>query len=100
VNTLAPTEDADPEDPRRYHLPRHAHLVVYDERSRELITVYDCGAAGKPPSAQLLGNLVRVKADADVAHAPTGYTVTLREPGVLCRQGADHYVVEPATESE
>ncbi|PSQ17564.1 hypothetical protein BRD00_07645 [Halobacteriales archaeon QS_8_69_26] len=95
MNRLAPAEDADPDAPRRYHLPRHAHVVVYDERDRELITVYDCGAAQKPPSAQLLGNLVRVKADAETRHTPTGYTVSLREPAVLHRQGADHYVVEP-----
>jgi hypothetical protein len=78
-----------------WRLPRHVHVVVYDRRERELLTVYDCGAAQKPPSAQLLGNLVRVRVDHETRQSPTGYTVSLREPGVLRQQGADHYVVEP-----
>ena len=89
MNTLAPAgEDT-------WHLPRHAHVVVYDGRERELVTVYDCGAAQKPPSAKLLGSLVRVRADAETRRTPTGYTVSLREPAVLCEQGAGHYVVAP-----
>lgn len=79
-----------------WHLPRHAHVVVYDQRKRELITIYDCGAAQKPPSAQLLGSLVRIKADHERHHTPIGYTVSMREPGTLQKQGADHYVIEPA----
>lgn len=90
MNTL-PRVDED-----AWQLPRHAHVVVYDERERELLTIYDCGAAQKPPSAQLLGNLVRVKADHETRQSPTGYTVSLREESVLHRQGADHYVVERA----
>lgn len=90
MNTLARVEEG------VWRLPRHAHVVVYDERDRELLTVYDCGAAQKPPSAQLLGNLVRVRADHETRRSPTGYTVSLREPAVLSEQGADHYVVEPA----
>ncbi len=77
----------------RYRLPRHAHVVVYDRRERELVTVYDCGAAQKPPSAQLLGNLVRVDADHDLEHTNTGYVVRMREPSVLERQGEDHWVI-------
>jgi hypothetical protein len=99
VNRLAPVRDGDAaggrggDDPERYRLPRHAHVVVYDERERELITVYDCGAAQKPPSAQLLGYLVRVDADHEVRRSPTGYAVRLREPSVLERQGEDHWVI-------
>jgi IS5 family transposase len=85
-----------PADGDAWHLPRHAHVVVYDQRERELLTIYDCGAAQKPPSAQLLGNLVRVKADGETLHTPTGYTVSLREPSLLRRQGEGHYVIEPA----
>ena len=83
-----------------WRLPRHAHVVVYDRRERELLTIYDCGAAQKPPSAQLLGNLVRVRADHETRRSPTGYTVSLREPAVLRQQGAAHYVVEPAESSD
>lgn len=78
-----------------WRLPRHAHLVVYDQRERELLTIYDCGSAQKPPSAQLLGNLVRVKVEAETRQSPTGYTVSLREPAMLREQGEEHYVVEP-----
>ncbi|MEF8774306.1 MAG: hypothetical protein V5A23_08575 [Halobacteriales archaeon] len=94
MNKLPPVERDG--DRAAWHLPRHAHLVVYDGRKRELVTIYDCGAAQKPPSAQLLGNLVRVKVDCDRRAAATGYTVTLREPGVLVEQSDGHYVVEPA----
>ncbi|PSP77151.1 hypothetical protein BRC81_11030 [Halobacteriales archaeon QS_1_68_20] len=90
MNHLPPVaEDA-------WRLPRHAHVVVYDQRERELLTIYDCGSAQKPPSAQLLGNLVRVKAESETRQTPTGYTVSLREPGVLREQGKEHYVIEPA----
>ncbi len=77
----------------RYRLPRHAHVVVYDRRERELLTVYDCGAAQKPPSAQLLGNLVRVDAEHELDRTKTGYVARLREPSVLERQAEDHWVI-------
>ena len=98
VNNLAPVDrgSGDPADGDAWRLPRHAHIVVYDQRERELLTVYDCGAAQKPPSAQLLGNLVRVKADSRRRPEQTGYAVSLREPAVLYEQSEDHYVVEPA----
>jgi hypothetical protein len=94
MNTLAPAR----RDDDAWHLPRHAHVVVYDQRERELLTIYDCGAAQKPPSAQLLGNLVRVKVDCERRPTQTGYTVSLREPAVLTEQGRSHYVIEPAPE--
>lgn len=82
-------------DDERYVLPRHAHIVVFDHRERELLTIYDCGVAQKPPSAQLLGNLGRI----DVAHeherTVTGYTVSLREPAILEDLGEDHYRITP-----
>lgn len=95
MNKLAPIPDEGEVDSgqERYHLPKHAHVVVYDERERELITIYDCGAAQKPPSAQLLGNLVRVDARHEMEQTPTGYTVSLREESVLERQEEDHWVV-------
>jgi len=87
VNHLVPAGEG------RWHLPRHAQIVVYDRRERELLTVYDCAAAQKPPSAQLLGNLVRVDVDADMERTPTGYVVKLRQSAVLESQGADHFRV-------
>jgi len=99
VNRLAPLPGGrDDDEPARYHLPRHAHVVVYDERDRELVTIYDCGAAQKPPSAQLLGNLVRVDADHELERTPTGYVASLRERAVLERQQEDHWVVRTATD--
>ena len=77
----------------RYRLPRHAHVVVYDRNERELVTVYDCGAAQKPPSAQLIGNLVRVDAEHELLDQPTGYIAKLREESVLVRQDDDHWVI-------
>ena len=91
MNRLAPLA----ERTDTWHLPRHAHVVVYDRRERELITIYDCGAAQKPPSAQLLGNLVRIKADHESHPTPIGYTASLREPSTIQKQGEDHYVIEP-----
>ncbi len=85
------------DDGERYRLPRHAHVVVYDDRERELVTIYDCGAAQKPPSAQFLGNLVRVDADHELDRTPTGYTASLREPSVLERQGEDHWVIRASS---
>jgi hypothetical protein len=87
MNHLAPA-GAD-----RWHLPQHAHIVVYDRNDRELVTVYDCGAAQKPPSAQLLGSLVRVESAAQITQTQTGYTASLREESVLERQDEDRYVV-------
>ncbi|QKY19091.1 hypothetical protein B4589_001385 [Halolamina sp. CBA1230] len=79
----------------RWRLDRHARLVVYEaDAGDELVTVYDCGAAQKPPSAQFIGNLVRVRAPHEVERSPTGYVVTLREGGTLVEQGEDHYVIE------
>ena len=78
----------------RWHLPQHAHLVVYEaEEGDELLTIYDCGAAQKPPSAQLIGNLVRVRADHEMDRTVTGYVVRMRERSVLERQGDDHFVI-------
>ena len=90
MNTLAPAGED------RWRLPQHAHVVVYDERERELLTVYDCGAAQKPPSAQLLGNLVRVKADHELDHTVTGYVVRMRGSAVLERQDDQHWLIAAA----
>ncbi|WP_162224453.1 hypothetical protein [Halorussus amylolyticus] len=87
MNTLAP------EDESRWRLPQHAYVVVYDERERELLTVYDCGAAQKPPSARVLGNLVRVRADHEIEQTVTGYVVRMREEAILERRGDDRWVI-------
>ncbi|WP_433633200.1 hypothetical protein [Halomicrococcus sp. NG-SE-24] len=80
----------------RWHLPRHAHVVVYESgRGDELLTIYDCGAAQKSPSAQLIGNLVRVRADHEQEHTVTGYVLSMRERSVLEAQDEDHFVVVP-----
>lgn len=77
-----------------WHLARHARLVVYETRDgNELLTIYDCAAAQKPPSAQVTGNLVRVDADHELRRTPTGYLVDMREVSRLEKQDADHYVV-------
>jgi len=77
-----------------WHLPRHARLVVYEARDgNELITVYDCAAAQKSPSAQIRANLVRVDADHELRHTPTGYLVDMREESRLEEQDDAHYVV-------
>ncbi|MFB6220360.1 MAG: hypothetical protein ABEH90_02880 [Halolamina sp.] len=84
---------------QRWRLARHARVIVYEaEAGDELITVYDCGAAQKPPSAQFIGNLVRVRAPHELEHTQTGYVVTLEEGGTLVEQGEDHYVVETQSE--
>jgi len=78
----------------RWRLDRHARVVVYEaDAGDELVTVYDCGAAQKPPAAQFIGNLVRVRPPHEIEHTPTGYVVTLREGGTLVEQGEDHYVI-------
>jgi hypothetical protein len=61
--------------------------------ARGLITIYDCGAAQKPPSAQLLGELGSVRAACETTRNPTGYVVRMREPSVLVDVGDDRYVV-------
>jgi hypothetical protein len=82
-------------DEDEWQLARHAHLIVYEaEDGGELLTIYDCGAAQKPPTAQIVGNLVRTKADHELERQPTGYIVKLREEAVLRRQDDDHYVIE------
>ncbi|MFC7068860.1 hypothetical protein [Halobaculum lipolyticum] len=81
----------------RWRLAAHARVIVYETRDgNELLTVYDCGAAQKPPSAQLIGNLVRVNAAHELEHTPTGYAVSMREPADLVRQDDDHYLIEAA----
>ncbi len=98
-------------DVDRYLLPQHAHLVVYEREAgdaadrddgtgsdagtgaSQLVTVYDCGAAQKPPSAQLLGELGSVRAACETTENPTGYVVSMREPSVLVDEGDGHYVV-------
>lgn len=78
----------------RWHLPQHAHIIVYDaERGDELITIYDYGAAQKPPSAQVIGNLVRIRAAHELNHTVTGYVVRMRVRSVLEAQNDDHYVI-------
>lgn len=78
----------------RWQLDRHAHIVVFDEPAdTDLLTIYDCGAAQKPPSAQIRGNLVNVRTEARIESTPTGYTVRLEETGVLIEQTPNHYVV-------
>jgi hypothetical protein len=77
-----------------WQLPHHAHVIVHEtEDGSELLTIYDCGAAQKPPSAQLIGNLVRVDADHERLVQPNGYIVKLREEAHLERQADDHWVI-------
>ncbi|MEZ3114498.1 hypothetical protein RYH80_00970 [Halobaculum sp. MBLA0147] len=78
-------------------LPQHARLIVYEtDDGNELLTIYDCGAAQKPPSGQTVGVLGRVRADHELERTPTGYVVKMREPARLVRQETDpdHFVVE------
>ncbi|WP_231183568.1 hypothetical protein [Haladaptatus sp. DYF46] len=90
MNKLAAAGEAD----GRWRLPQHAHIIVYEaEGGDELLTIYDCGAAQKPPSAQLIGNLVRVRADHELERTITGYIVSMREESVLERQEKDHFVI-------
>ena len=77
-----------------WHLAPHAHVIVHEtDDGNEFLTIYDCGAAQKPPSAQLIGNLVRVDADHELLDQPTGYIAKLREPSCLVRQDDDHWVI-------
>ena len=87
MNHLARAED------EGWRLPQHAHLVVHEREQGGLLTVYDCGAAQKPPSAQLVGRLVRVELDHERRQQPTGYVISLREPGLLERQPERRWVV-------
>ena len=84
-------------DGAAYHLPRHAHIVVYTARDDgDLLTVYDCGAAQKPPSAQFIGHLVNVDAPGTTERTPTGYVVRLEAGGRLLEQTAGEWVVRPS----
>lgn len=84
-------------DEDRWQLPKHAHIVLYEARDgNELVTIYDSGAAQKPPSAQLIGNLVRVDADHELVYQPNGYISKLREQAILEQQGERHWVVRAA----
>lgn len=88
-------EDASSQD--AWRLARHAHVIVYEAADGgELLTIYDCGAAQAPPSAQIVGHLVRTTADHVTEQQPTGHIVKLREDGVLREQSEGHYVIEPA----
>ena len=88
MNKLAPLGDG------RWRLAPHAHVIVYETTDgNEFLTIYDCGAAQKPPSAQLIGNLVRVDAAHELERQPTGYIVKLREDAALVEQDDDHFVV-------
>lgn len=91
MNHLAPIGDDE------WELPVHAHVVVHDAtEGDELLTIYDCGAAQKPPTAQLIGNLVRVDAAYEHVPQPNGYIVKLQEAATLERQASDHWVIRAA----
>ena len=88
VNHLPPTGD------NRWQLPQHAHIVVHEREDGDgLLTIYDCGAAQKPPSAQLLGRLVTVDVEYRRQHHPSGYTLSLRESATLERQPENRWVI-------
>jgi len=99
MNHLAPAPAGDDAGEDRFLLPKHAHIVVYErdgaDGASQLVTVYDCGAAQKPPSAQLLGELGSVRAACETASNPTGYVLSMREPATLVDEGDGHYVVRP-----
>ena len=87
MNTLPPAGDD------AWHLPQHAHVVVYRaEAGEDLLTIYDCGAAQKPPSAQVTGHLRSVTADRETERTPTGSVVRLRGEALLVRDGDDWYI--------
>ncbi|WP_255193541.1 hypothetical protein [Natronobeatus ordinarius] len=93
----------EPAAENRWKLPRHAHLVIYEREGdggddddgdgdqRGLLTIYDCGAAQKPPSAQLLGTLESVDARAEIDRNPTGRVVRMREQSILERRPGDRF---------
>ncbi|WP_277555528.1 hypothetical protein [Halobaculum limi] len=83
----------------RWRLAPHARVIVYEtDDGNELLTIYDCGAAQKPPTAQLIGNLVRVNAAHELERSPTGYVVSMRETADLVRQDAEHYRIDAVDE--
>ncbi|WP_440770005.1 hypothetical protein [Natronorubrum sp. DTA28] len=90
MNHLVPIDDGN------WRLPNHAHVVVYDREPRDggLLTIYDCGAAQKPPKAQLLGTLESVNADATVESTPTGQVVTLHESATLTETGSKRFRIQ------
>ncbi|APW97172.1 hypothetical protein CHINAEXTREME_05035 [Halobiforma lacisalsi AJ5] len=91
MNHLPPLDDGE------WRLPNHAHVVVYDREcededgERGLLTIYDCGAAQKPPRAQLLGTLEGVDAEAEFESTPTGKIVKLREAATLSEGEPDRF---------
>ncbi|MFA9425539.1 hypothetical protein [Natronorubrum sp. A-ect3] len=87
MNHLFQTDDAS------WRLPNHAHVVVYEreDSDRGLLTIYDCGAAQKPPKAQLLGTLESVDAPAKVESQPTGKIVKLRADATLEEAAPDQF---------
>jgi hypothetical protein len=88
-------------DNGHYRLPRHAHIVVYERSEGEhLLTIYDCGAAQKPPSAQLIGHLVRVGADHELVEQPNGYIVKLRQRAILEDQPDSHWVIRAMDDTQ
>lgn len=89
VNKLANKGD------NQWHLPRHAYIIVYEtETGEEFLTIYDCGAAQKPPTAQITGNLIRVKADHETEKTQTGYIVRMMEKSILKREDEKHWIIE------
>lgn len=87
MNHLAPAGE------NRWELPRHAHVVAYENGERALLTVYYYAAAQAPPAAQVIGRIVRVAAEHEQTHTPMGYTVGLREPAVLEQQAEREWVI-------
>lgn len=99
ADTDSAAGDGDEDAPSRdaWRLARHAHVIVYEAADGgELLTIYDCGAAQAPPSAQIVGHLVRTAADHVTEQQPTGHIVKLCEESVLREQSEGHYVIEPA----
>jgi hypothetical protein len=84
----------------RHLLPKHAHLVVYEREAdgesgenRQLVTIYDCGAVQKPPSAQLLGELYERARGLRDDGEPDRVRRQHAEPTVLVDEGDGQYVV-------
>jgi hypothetical protein len=88
-------------DEGTWRLAPHAHVIVHETADgNEFITIYDCGAAAKPPSAQVIGNLVRVRARHETTPQPTGYIAKLREPAILERQDEAHWLIRAVDERD
>lgn len=86
-------------DENKWYLPQHAHIIVHETQDgNEFLTIYDCGAAQKPPSAQLIGNLVNVDAEHKLINQPLGYIAKLRENAILEQQGENHWVVRASAD--